>query len=142
MNLFVVGTAALLAVAVLAGEALAGDVTVHVHGVQARHGELLLALQSRDQFMQHAMTAGDYARDPKGGEQTFVLHNVPAGEYAISVLHDENGDHQMTFDSRGWPAEGWAISRFGGGHKPTFEEASVTVPASGATFDLEMRYPQ
>ena len=125
----------------LATAAHAGDVTVHVHGVQARPGTLLLALQSRAQFMQPAMTNGGAKKDPAAGEETFVLHNVPAGDYAISVFHDEHGDYHMKLDANGRPLEGWAISRFQGGHKPTFDEACVHVGEDGATFDLSMTYP-
>ncbi|HWE92721.1 MAG TPA: DUF2141 domain-containing protein [Tepidisphaeraceae bacterium] len=119
----------------------AADVTVHVHGVQARHGTLLLALQSRDQFMKPAMTNGGSKPDPTAGDDTFVLHNVPAGDYAISVLHDENGDFQMKLDPNGRPLEGWAVTRFAGHHKPSFDECAVHVGEDGATFDVSMTYP-
>ena len=125
----------------LAGAASAADVTVNVHGVQARHGVLYLALQSREQFMQPMMTNGGYKPDPAAGDQTFVLHNVPAGDYAISVMHDEFGTRQMKLDAKGRPLDGWAISRFQGHHKPAFDEALVHVGDDGATFDLEMTYP-
>jgi uncharacterized protein (DUF2141 family) len=141
MKNWILGTAAMLAATAVAGAACAGDVTVRVHGVQGRPGTLYLAMQTRDQFMKPAMAAGDYKEDPQAGTQTFVLRNVPAGDYAISALHDENGDRQMNLAPDGRPMEGWAVTRFTGHHKPSFEEADVTIPADGATLDLTMTYP-
>ncbi|HEY3814893.1 MAG TPA: DUF2141 domain-containing protein [Caulobacteraceae bacterium] len=141
MKTLLLAAVAALSLTAVATAATAGDVTVRVHGVRARHGELLLALQNRAQFMQPAMTSGGMKDDPAAGDQTFVLHNVPAGDYAISVLHDANGDHTMNLDANGRPLEGWAVTRFSGHHKPSFDETSVHIGEDGASFDLSMTYP-
>ena len=81
--------------------------------------------------------------DPPAGDHAFVLKNVPAGDYAVAVLHDENDNKQMDYDGSGHPTEGWAMTRFGpeAMRAPTFDDAKVTVGADGASFDVTMSYP-
>lgn len=134
--------AASLAALFTASAASAGDVTITLTGVQARGGSMLVSLQSRDQFMQRAMTAGTIRENPAAGTVTLTLPNVPAGEYALSALHDADGNWTMTMQD-GRPGEGWAMSRIGAelDHRPTFDEAVVRVPAEGAAITAAMVYP-
>jgi uncharacterized protein (DUF2141 family) len=66
---------------------------------------------------------------------------VAPGEYAVSVIHDENGNHRL--DKRLMlPREGFGFSRnapvrFG---PPSFSAAAFTVGAGGAAERLRMRY--
>lgn len=125
-----------------AGSAAAGEVTVTLTGVQARGGSMLVSLQSRDQFMQRAMTAGTVRENPQAGTLTLTLPNVPEGEYALSALHDADGNWTMTMDGQR-PAEGWAMSRVSGelNRRPAFEDARVRVTADGAAITAAMVYP-
>lgn len=41
---------------------------------------------------------------------TCVFNNLPAGSYAIAVLHDENGNGRMDYDFLGLPKEGYGFS--------------------------------
>jgi len=123
-----------------AGAVQAGDVTVNLTGVQARGGELLVALQTRDQFQQRAGMA-DIVANPAAGSVTLTFRDVPAGDYALSVLHDENGDHQMQASDIGIPMEGWASSRGAELRSaPTFDMVKVSVPVAGATLTEPMFY--
>lgn len=142
LRTLVLSTLAAGAALATASNALAGDVTVTLTGVEARGGTMLVALQSRDQFMQPAAVAGSLQANPQAGTVTLTLRNVPAGEYALSALHDADGNRQMTL-AGGRPAEGWAMSRVGAGigHRPTFDEARISVPAEGAQITAPMIYP-
>lgn len=136
--------ASVLAVAVLgfAGQAFAGDVTVTLTGVQPKGGQMLVSLQSRDQFMKPTGTTGAKTEVTAAGDLTVVIPNVPAGDYAVMVLHDENSDFQMAREPNGTPKEGWAMSgTFPGGRKPTFDEVKVSIPADGTTLTEAMVYP-
>ena len=136
----VMALAAGVATLLTAGAAQAGDVTVTLTGVQARGGQLLVTLQSQDQFMR---PGGFSARveAPAAGPVTLTFEGVPAGDYALSALHDENGDYQMQSSAIGIPLEGWAMSngdRLMGA--PTFDVVRVSIPAEGAAITEAMRY--
>ncbi|HRH19411.1 MAG TPA: DUF2141 domain-containing protein [Brevundimonas sp.] len=123
-----------------AGAAQAGDVTVTLTGVQARGGQLLVSLQTREQFMQPT-GLGEIVQNPTAGTTTVTFRDVPAGDYAVSVLHDQNGDGQMQVSEIGIPTEGWAMSH--GAElrgPPTFAQVKVAIPAAGAALTEPMFY--
>lgn len=138
LKTLIVATAGLLAVS--AGAAFAGDVTVVATGVQARGGMLYAALQGRDQFMQTTFTRGTVRENPAAGTVELTFRDVPTGDYAISLLHDEDGDRRMGMNGM-FPREGYAMVR---GEElrssPTFDLVKVSVPAAGARFTAGMNY--
>ena len=133
-----------LAAAAVAGAApaFAGDVTVTVTGVQARGGDLLVGLQTRDQFLKHEGVYGERVSNPPAGTRTFTLHDVAPGDYSITALHDADGNKDMTM-ANGRPGEGWGMLH---GETlravPTFDQVKFTVPASGdLALTVAMEYP-
>lgn len=137
-------TLSLAAVAALslAAPAMAGDVTITLTGVQARGGVLLAALQTQGQFMQPTGTYGDRVVDPTPGTVRVTFRNVAPGDYALTVLHDEDGDGQMKMNGY-MPAEGWAmINGDSLRGPPTFEHVKFTVAATGTDLSVPMSYPR
>jgi uncharacterized protein (DUF2141 family) len=135
--------ASVVAVAVLAfaGQALAGDVTVTLTGVQAKGGQVLVSLQKRDQFMKPMADYGTKA-PATAGDMTLTIKDVPAGDYAVVVMHDEDSNFQMSRADNGMPKEGWSMSGSPPtDRKPTFDEVKVTVPAEGTSVTEPMVYP-
>ena len=63
--------------------------------------------------------------------QVVTLHDVAAGDYSVTALHDVDGDRQMKI-ANGRPAEGWGMLH---GETlraaPTFDQVKFTVPATG-----------
>ena len=137
-------TVSLAAVAALslAAPAMAEDVTLTLTGVQARGGVLLAGLQTRGQFMQPASTYGERVVDPASGAVRVTFRNVAPGDYALMVLHDEDGDGQMKMNGY-MPAEGWAmINGDSLRATPTFDQVKFTVATSGADLSVPMSYPR
>ena len=130
------------AAAALAGGAQAADVRVTLTGVQARGGRLLVSVQARDQFMKSEGTTSAVFPGDTEGERRFTLGEVPAGDYALFVLHDQDGDRRMTLDAAGRPLEGWTTNKASELRaKPTFDEVRFHVPAEGVSLTLPMVYP-
>ena len=126
----------------LAAPAMAEEVTVTLTGVQARGGVILAALQTEAQFMQPAGTYGERITDPASGAVRVTFRNVAAGDYALMVLHDEDGDGQMKMNGY-MPAEGWAmINGDSLRATPTFDQVKFTVATSGADLSVPMSYPR
>lgn len=75
-------------------------------------------------------------------EDTFVFENVPFGTYAISTLHDENGNGKMDKNFIGIPKEGCGIStnpKIGMGG-PKFNDSIFTLNAKQLELTIVTRY--
>ena len=131
------------AMTLTAGVAHAGDVTVTLTGVEARGGELLASLQTRNQFLRPEGAYGDLIAAPQAGTRTVIFRNVAPGDYSFSALHDVNGDRQMQMGPDGRPAEGWAMLNGAALRAaPTFDLVKFTVLASGdVVLTIPMAYP-
>ncbi|WP_296819279.1 DUF2141 domain-containing protein [Brevundimonas sp.] len=123
-----------------AGAAHAGDVTVTLDGVQARGGTVYVTLQTEGEFMQRAGLA-QRVDSPQAGAVTVTFRDVPAGAYALSAFHDENGDQRMQASPIGVPTEGWAMSNADALRgPPTFDVVSIQIGEDGAALSETMRY--
>ena len=134
--------ATLLVSAGMASAAMAADVTVTLTGVQAQGGQMLVSLQTREQFMKPA-GAGGATGPAETGTQVFTVRDVAPGDYAVMVLHDADSDWSMDRQANGIPSEGWGMSGSAPtGRAPTFDEVRFTVPAGGAAVTISLVYPQ
>ena len=119
------------------------DVTVHVSGLRSHKGQVLACLTTNP----HAFP--DCARDaaahrlvvPAEQAGTIAFGPVPAGTYAIALVHDENGNGRMDMAVM-LPKEGFAFSRdpaiaFG---PPRFASAAFAVAGAPVQQTVRMRY--
>jgi len=73
----------------------------------------------------------------------FVLENIPPGEYAISILHDENSNFKLDTNFFGVPKEGYAVSNNAKPRKfgpPKYEDAIFNHGESDSHLQLTIRY--
>lgn len=116
------------------------DVTVTLTGIEARGGQILASLAGPDTFMR-GQPEHNSRVDAKPGTMTLVFEDVPPGDWALMVMHDENANGE--FDMNGYmPAEGYAFSNSTGPlmGPPSFATHKVTVSA-GTTISAPMVYP-
>lgn len=129
-----------IAAFLLAAPAFADDVTVTVTGVQAGGGTILAALQTKDEFLKPEGHLGAKAAATPGAV-TLVIHDVPPGDYSLSVLHDADGDMKMAMKD-GMPAEGWTMKNAAALRgAPTWDVVSFKVAGPVAITEA-MIYPQ
>lgn len=104
-------------------------VTVTIGSLRNENGYLSIALHNgetdfpgEDAFMTQYVEVED-------GSVEVIFKNVPAGEYAIAVMHDENGNEELDFNSYGMPIEGYGFSNEAQGEQgpPNFEDAAFDV---------------
>jgi uncharacterized protein (DUF2141 family) len=80
------------------------------------------------------------ARTAVNGSVTSQV-TVPPGEYAITVLHDENRNGKLDTDFLGIPTEGFGasnnVSSMG---PPSFDQARFTVGNAHAMVSIALRY--
>ncbi len=119
----------------LAGQALAADLTITVEGGRSDSGLLLLCVFSEASSDVNAFPdceGGKPVRSQKvnlsGGKTAVTYTGLKDGTYAVAMVHDENGNGKLDTNFLGIPSEGIGISNnprlFG---KPTFQEAKFTV---------------
>lgn len=118
--------------------ALLTPLTVVVDGIDAdQGGTFYVTVQTEEQFRREAQVAGSMEA-PTGSTMTFDF-DVPAGTYAISVWHDEEGNGVFDRKSDGWPDDGWGMSGPGG---YSFDEAKVVIGGAARTITIDMNYPE
>ena len=121
------------------------DVTVTVSGIRNPQGEIIVWLWSGpDGFAKDDNKAFRVASIAAGGavEGKVSVHwAVPAGDYAVTTLHDENGNRRLDMSFLGIPTEGFGVSNnvmaMG---PPAFKDTKVPVPSTGAVIPLKLRY--
>ncbi|GAD59909.1 DUF2141 domain-containing protein [Brevundimonas sp. BAL450] len=137
MKLFVTAALACL----IAAPAVAGDVVVTLNGVEARGGEILASLNTEATFMRGEGEYGVIASGDEAGTITLTFEDVAPGDYALMVMHDENGNGQFDMSPMGMPDEGFTFSNGGAMQgMPTFEVHKFTVGEDGATLTETMFY--
>lgn len=119
-----------------AQEAEGVTISVTIENVLNSNGKILAGLHTSETFMKGQGVDG-YMGDAAAGEMTFTFENVAPGSYAISVLHDENGNMTMDFQDNGMPKESYGMS----GNEmnmgpPTFEGAKFEVTEKDLEFKI------
>ena len=122
-----------------------GDITVVITDLRTTDGEILISLydkaegfpKDRDAIVRTAAVEPDVS-----GQVTTIFEDLPHGDYAIAVLHDEDGSQGMTFGTFHLPKEGYCFSnnvkvRF---KPPKFKKTKFTLDGDGVTQTLRMKY--
>lgn len=138
--------ASILAAALCVGAA-APDVdqplTLGVEGLRSTRGVLQICLtRTADHFPD---CAGDpdkrHYSVPATQAAAIALTDLPPGEYALAIIHDENGNRKLdTF--MGIPREGVGFSENPALHfgPPSFRSARFAVAGSAVRLDVRMKY--
>ncbi|MDD3124212.1 MAG: DUF2141 domain-containing protein [Candidatus Kapabacteria bacterium] len=136
---------------VLAGTIFADDnigkLIVKVSGLHSSNGYVVCHIfNSKDGYPTKSKKAMKYINDfnLKNKTAEFVFENLPYGDYAFTVHHDENANHKMDKTWMGLPAEGWACSNNAKGSLglgvPKFDKAKITVNKPTVTSNVKMNY--
>jgi uncharacterized protein (DUF2141 family) len=122
-----------------------GDITIVITDLRSGEGEVLISLYNKAEgFPRDRSTIIRAAAvTPDGSDQvTTVFEDLPYGDYAIAVLHDEDLSQGMTFGRFRLPKEGYCFSnnvkvRF---KAPKFKKAKFALDGANVTQTLRMRY--
>ena len=76
----------------------------------------------------------------KKKKAVLIFPDLPAGSYAISILHDENNDQQLNKNAFGLPKEGYGFSNnvIGAFGPPSYKRASF-IHKAGALMDVPIK---
>ena len=123
------------------------SLTVTLTGIRNDKGQVFIQLWNgpggfpKQGEQVYKFVAIDATKAVNGTVTTTFLDLTP-GTYAVSTLHDENRNGKMDSNMLGIPKEGWAVSNnvVTHTHPPTFEQASIQVPANGQKVSIALHY--
>jgi uncharacterized protein (DUF2141 family) len=80
--------------------------------------------------------------DPNSMSAQAIFEDLPQGTFAVSVLHDENGNGKMDKNFVGIPKEGYGASNNPKKKRraPTFEEAKFSLGGAEQTIEIMLIY--
>lgn len=121
--------------AMLTQTAQAESLTVVISGVEETEGEIRLALFDSEEAFDNGGEPAQGRLAPATAEDvTVVIEDIPAGEYAIKLYHDADGNGELDRNMMGMPKERYGFSnnkgRFG---PPPWTEAVFEVTEGGDT---------
>jgi uncharacterized protein (DUF2141 family) len=129
----------------LAGTAQAADLELTIAGVKSGDGRVLVAVFDSAEGFQ-AMTPDKRTAALQlpinDGAARAVIPGLKPGRYAVSVVHDANGNGKLDTNLVGMPTEGYGFSRDARGTMgpPSFEAAAFDLPETGARQTITLGY--
>ncbi len=117
----------------------ARELSITVKGIRNGNGSIAaLVFTTAAGFPDRVDQAVAQVRVPAQANQlTLTLRNLPEGQVAIAVLHDENNDNQLNRNLLGIPREGVAVSGKGIGNRPPQFAESLIAPAGALNLTLK-----
>jgi uncharacterized protein (DUF2141 family) len=120
-----------------------GNVHVEIKDLKNDKGSIKLTLfNSLDGFPQDAQKAFRTASVTIKDRKAIVdFENLPYGDYAIALLHDENNNNKMDFHFYGMPKEGYGASNDAKGMfgPPKFDDAKFKLEGPDKTIVIHVK---
>ncbi|MBD2079867.1 DUF2141 domain-containing protein [Leptolyngbya sp. FACHB-17] len=121
-----------------------GCLTVEVNGLRNQKGIVCFSLFSGEQGFPNESDRAIASRfvEAKEASVSVIFDQLSPGEYAVAVIHDDNGDGKLNTGIFGIPKEGFGFSRNPkiGMSAPKFEETAVQVSGDGTKIQIDMNY--
>lgn len=114
--------------------------TINVTNLSTTEGTIMIQImQGEAQFSGEETAISSMMQKATTGDMTFSTQ-LPAGEYAIRVMHDVNNNGSLDSNFVGMPIEPWAMSNNAKGNfgPPKWDEAKFELSGSvSQTLNLE-----
>ncbi len=104
--------------------------TVEVSGVEHGNGSILVAVyDSEDSFLDSDKMFSGGSNTASEGETIVIIENLPKGEYALAIFHDENDNEVLDTNFIGIPKEpiSFSIGKMKTFGPPPYKECSFKV---------------
>ena len=105
LSIFVTAAAAFLTQAVRAA-----DLTVTITDIRAAKGTLMVAVTNSDAAWNNQAKPVEGRKIAVTGKEVVLHFTLPAGSYAVQVIHDENDNGKLDTNFLGIPSEGYGFS--------------------------------
>jgi len=98
------------------------QLTIHVQNIKSLKGEIIIGVFNTDKdFLKDGVAIKNYTIAVDKATETIVIKDLPKGEYAVSLYHDENSDNECNRNFLGIPKEAYGFSN---NVKPKFSAPS------------------
>ena len=118
-----------------------GTLVVNVENIKNENGDILIGLYDSTANFPRKVSTGKVVKvTDKKMQVTFK--DVKPGNYAVSVLHDENTNKDLDTNKLGIPKEGYGFSNnvMGVVGPPSFRKARFRVPTGESHITIKMKY--
>jgi uncharacterized protein (DUF2141 family) len=117
------------------------NIEVTIKNIKEQKGSIRVGLfTNENDFLKKAIEGKVVKADAK--EVKVVFENLKTGDYAVSVIHDENDNGELDTNALGMPKEGFAFGNNAMGMfgPPSFEKAKVSVGNSVIQQIIDLKY--
>lgn len=119
-----------------------GTLQLSINNVKSTNGKILIALYDKaDSFLSDNRYRGIIAEIKQEGTNTITIENLPYGQYAISIFHDENSNDELDSNWMGIPKEPYGFSNDAKGSfgPPSYEKAAFKFEKSQQQHAIKLR---
>lgn len=117
-----------------------GELTVTVSDIRTTTGTLQLSVSNSDDAWNNRAKPVAGEKVAVSGNDVVLRFSLPAGTYAVQVMHDANGNNKLDTNFMGIPVEGYGFSNNPTGlRKATFEEARFPIGDSPKAIVIRLR---
>lgn len=119
-----------------------GTITITIDNVKNKEGMIRMLLFEKNKGFPDQIKTAFLSREVKISSVPFKLElkNIPLGEYALSVLHDENNNETMDTNFLGIPKEGYGFSNNPSAKfsAPKYEEAAFKLDSVNKNLSIKL----
>jgi uncharacterized protein (DUF2141 family) len=114
---------------------------ITVKNIKDAKGNIMVGLFTNESDFLKNVAVGKVVK-AVGKEITVVFENLKSGDYAVSVIHDENENGELDSNMIGIPSEGFAFGNnaMGTFGPPSFEKAKVTLKNKNDKQVINLKY--
>ena len=128
---------ALLALAPLAR---AGELTVTISDIRSDKGQIMVSVVNSEAAWNNQAKPVAARMLPASGKEVVLKLDLPAGSYAVQVMHDENDNGKLDANFMGIPTEGYGFSNNPNVmRRAQFEEARFDIGEAPAAVAVRLR---
>src|SRR5262245_36276949 len=88
----------------------AGELTVEITGIRTDKGSLMVSVVNSEAGWNNQEKPVAASKLAATGKNAVLHFNLPAGSYAVQVMHDENDNGKVDSNFMGIPTEGYGFS--------------------------------
>ena len=119
----------------------AGKFILSVVGFESNEGKAMIFLfNSEESYSETVLNVKSIALEIEDKKTEWIIDELPFGEYAIKLYHDENGNKKMDRNILGIPSEDYGFSNNANGSfgPAEYEDAKYIFNTSGQKHEIKL----